>query len=130
MILNFENSSHSVKQTLEFTSPGWKKILLDPRFLDQGEKENWIRAELSNTWIPYFAGPEHKDWARDILGVRLQQIFGKEDDLSLLDRRPVREERTEDLRFLGMSDKEYEEYFYFRLLTDLKKGQVYSTFRC
>ncbi|TGL31568.1 hypothetical protein EHQ52_16705 [Leptospira koniambonensis] len=121
LILDLENSTHTVKQTLEFKSPGWKKILLDPKFLEQGEKDHWIRAEVSNTWVPYLAGPEHKDWARDVLGIRLQQLFGKEDDLSLLNKRPVREERTEDLRFLGMSDKEYEEYFYFRLLTDLKK---------
>ncbi|TGL58929.1 hypothetical protein [Leptospira sarikeiensis] len=124
LIVSLRNSSGKT-QDIEFSSPGWKKIVLNPAFLDLPNKNNdhpeMVQAELSQTWVPYFAGPEHKDWSRDELGVRLQQIFGMEDELPSLDRQPVREERIEDLRYSKMSEKEYEEYFYFRMLTDLKK---------
>ncbi|TGK03835.1 hypothetical protein EHO59_09895 [Leptospira semungkisensis] len=126
--LEFRNSS-GVFQSLEFSSPGWKKILLDPRFLEgEGSFDSslgLVKVELSNTWTPYEAGPEHKDWIRDKLGVRLQQTFGEE-----VPRQRMqfdREERIEDLRYLGMSGPEYEEYFNFRIFADpkLRPGTQY-----
>ncbi|TGK01746.1 hypothetical protein EHQ53_14790 [Leptospira langatensis] len=124
--LEFRNSS-GVSQSFEFSSPGWKKILLDPRFLKEGSEDPdaLVKAELSNTWTPYEAGPEHKDWILDRLGVRLQQTFGEEG--SRQGMQFTREERTEDLRYLGMSEKEYAEYFQFRIFADpkLRPGTQY-----
>lgn len=102
-------------QVLYFDSPGWKNVKLRPEFLNKGEN-NPIRAELSATWVPYGASGENKDWSRDLLGVRLQQTFGSE--IPRRNRFLIREERTEDLRYEGMSKKEYEEYFNFRLLSE------------
>lgn len=103
-------------QILEFDSPGWKRILLDPKFL---KRPSPVTAELSRTWVPYFAEAENKDWVYDELGVRLQQTFGAEVPRSGMQY--TREERSEDLRYLGMNEKEYREYFFFRLLSEPEK---------
>ncbi|EMY78507.1 hypothetical protein LEP1GSC060_3857 [Leptospira weilii serovar Ranarum str. ICFT] len=102
-------------QTFSFSEPGWKKILLEEPFLSKNP-ESPITAELSGTWIPYYAEGENKDWNYDRLGVRLQQTFGT--DVPRNGMQYTREERFEDLRFLGMSDLEYSKYFNFRLLDD------------
>lgn len=98
-----------------FSEPGWKKILLG-NFFDSGDPGLPITAELSTTWIPYYAEGENKDWNYDRLGVRLQQTFGA--DLPRSGMQYTREERLEDLRYLNMSDLEYSKYFNFRLLED------------
>ncbi|MGQ2799275.1 hypothetical protein ACT54M_02290 [Leptospira santarosai] len=99
-------------RTFSFSEPGWKKILLD----SFGDSILPITAELSNTWIPYYAEGENKDWNYDRLGVRLQQTFGT--DLPRNGMQYTREERLEDLRYLEMSDLEYSKYFNLRLLED------------
>ncbi|RHX91554.1 hypothetical protein DLM76_17700 [Leptospira yasudae] len=131
----------NVVQSFLFTEPGWKKILLDKAFYasdassdpnddvnsaaetDDGSsraknvpRDPLIHAELSNTWIPYYASGENKDWSYDRLGVRLQQTFGT--DIPRNGMQYTREERLEDLRYIGMSDLEYSKYFNFRLLDD------------
>ncbi|EMN42881.1 hypothetical protein LEP1GSC108_4021 [Leptospira weilii str. UI 13098] len=102
-------------RTFSFSEPGWKKILLG-NFFDSKDPGLPITAELSNTWIPYYAEGENKDWNYDRLGVRLQQTFGT--DFPRNGMQYTREERLEDLRYLGMSDLEYSKYFNFRLLED------------
>ncbi len=105
-------------QSFTFADPGWKKILPDRTFSD-GSENVPITAELSNTWTPFYAGGENKDWNYDSLGVRLQQTFGT--DVPRNGMQYTREERLEDLRYLNMSDLEYSKYFNFRLLEDYDK---------
>ncbi|AOP36659.1 hypothetical protein A0128_21670 [Leptospira tipperaryensis] len=102
-------------QSFTFTDPGWKKILPDRTFAD-GSENFPIAAEVSNTWVPFYAEGENKDWNYDSLGVRLQQTFGA--DIPRNGMQYTREERLEDLRYLDMSDLEYSKYFNFRLLDD------------
>lgn len=108
------NNARGDSQNFDFDTPGWKRILLDKKFLEKDR--SFITAKLSRTWIPYYAEPENKDWVYDRLGVRLQQTFG--DELPRSGMQYTREERSEDLRYVGMSDSEYREYFYFRLLAE------------
>ncbi|MBP7280174.1 MAG: hypothetical protein KBA66_01260 [Leptospiraceae bacterium] len=108
-------SGEGEKEEIVFAEPGWKKIKLSPKFQNQ---YSYITAELSKTWQPYLASGDRFDHSRDEVGVRLQQTFGLDKPLSGMQY--VREERIEDLRYLKMSDKEYEEYFYYRLLSDLE----------
>lgn len=116
LVLKLGNSS-GISQTFLFDTPGWKKILLRPEFLQ--EPKSLVLAELSETWVPYEAGPENHDWARDRLGVRLQETFGLSSPKK--DMYLEREERIEDLRYEHLSEREYEEYFHFRLLSDPEK---------
>ena len=108
---------HSEGETdvLVFTEPGWKKIKLNSKFQKQ---YSFITAELSATWKPFLAKEDRFDHSRDDVGVRLQQTFGLDRPLS--DMQYVREERTEDLRYINMTDAEYEEYFTYRLLSDFE----------
>ncbi|XDD52279.1 hypothetical protein AB3N59_18225 [Leptospira sp. WS92.C1] len=102
-------------QGFTFTEPGWKKILLTESFFMKSD-DTLVTAELSNTWTPFYAEGENKDWNYDRLGVRLQQTFGM--DAPRDGMQYTREERLEDIRFIGMSDLEYSKYFNFRLLDD------------
>ncbi|EMJ55964.1 hypothetical protein LEP1GSC013_0109 [Leptospira interrogans serovar Valbuzzi str. Duyster] len=102
-------------QSFSFIEPGWKKILLDNSFMVE-DPSLLITAELSSSWIPFFAVGENKDWNYDRLGVRLQQTFGTE--IPKNGMQYTREERLEDIRYLYMSDLEYSKYFNFRLLED------------
>ena len=92
---------HSEWETdvLVFTDPGCKKIKLNSKFQKQ---YSFITAELSATWKPYLAKEDRFDHSRDDVGVRLQQTFGLDRPLS--DMQYVREERTEDLRYINMTD--------------------------
>ncbi|TGM08261.1 hypothetical protein EHQ76_03830 [Leptospira barantonii] len=112
-------------QSFTFSEPGWKKILFENSFLsdesrgsDSSSEDSvsTIAAELSNTWVPFYAEGENKDWNYDRLGVRLQQTFGT--DVPRNGMQYTREERLEDLRYGNMSDLEYSKYFNFRLLDD------------
>ncbi len=108
-------ASEGESETFSFTQPGWKKIKLNPKFKKQ---YSFITAQLSKTWQPSLAKEDRFDHSHDEVGVRLQQTFGLEEPLSNMQY--VREERIEDLRYLKMSDAEYEEYFQFRLLSDFE----------
>jgi hypothetical protein len=94
---------------------GWKKIKLNEKFKDA---KSFLTAKLSATWQPYLAKEDRFDHSRDEMGVRLQQTFGLEKPLSNMQY--FREERTEDIRYLTMSDSEYTEYFNYRLLSDFE----------
>jgi hypothetical protein len=110
--LNFYDEQNNLIQKESFTSSGWKKITLK-------EKVKFLKCKLSNTWIPFQATEDRFDYAREKMGIRLQQTFGLEYPQS--EKHYLREERSEDLRFQNMSDSEYDEYFYFRLLSDVEK---------
>lgn len=97
-----------------FTEPGWKQIHLEN--FSPGEQ---IICELSETWIPFDASGDRFDYAKEPMGVRLQETFGL--DSPKRDYHIVREERSEDLRFKGMTEAEYRDYFQFRLLQDRDK---------
>ncbi|MDX1961160.1 MAG: hypothetical protein SFU98_21505 [Leptospiraceae bacterium] len=116
--------SNGKVQEVLFTQTGWKKIILDKKFLNQ----ELVTCKLSSTWKPVNASEDRFDYAREDLGVRLTQTFGLENSKS--DYHFIREERSEDLRFGSMSDKEYEEYFYYRLLSNPEKrpgiGYLYA----
>ena len=100
---------------ITFSESGWKKIKLNPKFVNE---KSYITVQLSKTWQPYLAKEDRFDHSRDEVGVRLQQTFGLDEPLS--DKQYLREERIEDLRYVNMSDKDYEEYFYYRLLSDFE----------
>jgi len=53
------------------------------------------------------------------MGVRLQQNFGLINPIQ--NQQYTRPVRSEDLRYLGMGDAQYERYFYYRLLEGLEK---------
>ena len=110
--LDFYDEKNHLVQRESFTDAGWKKILLK-------EKVKFLKCKLSNTWIPFFASNDRFDYAKEKLGIRLQQTFGL--DYPQNELHYLREERSEDLRFLNMSNNEYEEYFHFRLLSDVEK---------
>ncbi|GBF51935.1 hypothetical protein LPTSP4_34730 [Leptospira ryugenii] len=103
-------------QTETFHSPGWKQIFLQKKFQST---EGIIRAELSKIWYAHEAAGAYLDYHRDPMGVRLPQTFGLEEPLQ--GQQYIRPKRTEDFRFIGMPDKEYESYFAYRLLQGLEK---------
>lgn len=107
-------SKDSVQEEV-FSSPGWKKILLKEDFHPETE----ISAELSSVWVPFLAKEDRFDYAREEMGVRLQQTFGLEAPKQNLHSK--REERSEDRRYEKMSRENYREYFYYRLLADPEK---------
>ena len=107
--------SQTQKDEITFSESGWKKIKLNPKFVNE---KSYITVQLSKTWQPYLAKEDRFDHSRDEVGVRLQQTFGLDEPLS--DKQYLREERIEDLRYVNMSDKDYEEYFYYRLLSDFE----------
>ncbi|WCL47668.1 hypothetical protein [Leptospira sp. GIMC2001] len=107
-------SNQKTSQKLIIDSPGWKKIILEPELCDR----SIVKVHLSNIWKAYESNSFLKDYHRDELGVRLSQTFGLEKPK--VEMQYQREERTEDLRYLGMSDTEYREYFFYRLLADLE----------
>lgn len=109
--LSIKFSSDSWEETKNFAKPGWTKIQLDARHAGA------IKAELSTTWSAFEGTGFLKDYHWDPMGVRLTQTFALDEPIQ--DAQYVREERTEDLRYLSMDDDRYEEYFYFRLLEDL-----------
>nr|WP_243393305.1 hypothetical protein [Leptospira perolatii] len=130
-ILTIElKNSKGISQVFEFQSPGWKNIILKDEFYrnsvqeeaEISEKvEKWplVTATLSSTWVPFYASEENKDWNYDLMGVRLQQTFGSVPPRSGMQY--TREERSEDLRYINMGDREYESYFHFRLLSEPEK---------
>lgn len=113
--LSIELSSEDKSDTIVLKEVGWKKVKLNEKF--KGEK-TFLTAKLSATWQPYLAKEDRFDHSRDEMGVRLQQTFGLEKPLSNMQY--FREERTEDIRYLTMSDSEYTEYFNYRLLSDFE----------
>lgn len=104
-------SSEKNREERVFTEPGWQKIQLDN--IPYGMK---VTCELSDTWIPYEATGDRFDYAREPMGVRLQETFGLESPRA--NYHVLREERSEDFRFEGMNEDDYAEYFRFRLLQD------------
>ncbi|MCB1190588.1 MAG: hypothetical protein H7A23_19965 [Leptospiraceae bacterium] len=108
-------NKNGFKQVEKFASSGWKRIQLKSEFIQQ---KSLVTASLSNTWIPYEAKEDRFDHSKDMLGVRLQQTFGLEKPEN--GQQYTRVERLEDLRYIGMNDSDYENYFYFRLLDDLE----------
>ncbi len=107
-----KNSKGSL-QMLDFAKPGWTHVRLDEKFYAENIP---VTATLSNTWRPKDAKDDRFDHSNDEMGVRLTQTFGLEEPLS--DMQYVREERSEDLRYIGMGDDEYRKYFTYRLLDD------------
>jgi hypothetical protein len=101
-------------EIFEFKDTGWKQILL--KNFGVGD---FVNAELSDVFIPFDAEGDRFDYAKEEMGVRLQETFGL--DKPRQNYHVIREERSEDLRFLNMTEKEYEEYFQFRLLQDREK---------
>jgi hypothetical protein len=102
--------SESFSEAISLSKSGWVKISLNQNH------NGIVKATLSHTWSATTANSFLKDYHRDKMGVRLPQTFGLE--FPKQNAQYVREERTEDLRYIGMNDSDYEEYFYFRLLTD------------
>ncbi len=107
-------SSPADSEQFTFSQVGWQKIVLSK--FKVGES---VKAELSTTWKPFFASGDRFDYAREEMGVRLQETFGLENPHNNF--HVVREERSEDIRFETLTEKEYEESFQFRLLEDLEK---------
>jgi len=104
------------QQTNIFQKPGWNQVFLDSEFFGSPEL---VQGELSRTWKAPEATDAYLDYHHDPMGVRLTQTFGLTEPLSGLQyTRPL---RTEDLRYLNMGDKEYAEYFSYRLLEGLDK---------
>lgn len=122
LVINIYNSQKKV--SVSFATSGWKKIQLDSEFLRMNE---YVTVELSHTWSPFSAAGDRFDYSFDLMGVRLQQTFGLFEHKS--DVHFIREERSEDIRYISMDDKEYEKLFHFRLLSDLEKrpGILYIT---
>ncbi|MBE7413428.1 MAG: hypothetical protein L6Q54_06500 [Leptospiraceae bacterium] len=112
LILEITNAKKE-SQILEFTKSGWIQIYLDEKFFLSKEQ---VTVTLSDTWRPKNAKEDRFDHSNDDVGVRLQQTFGLEEPLR--DMQYVREERSEDLRYVGMSDAQYQKYFEYRLLDD------------
>jgi hypothetical protein len=108
--LKIQFQSDTFSETIMLYKSGWMKISLNQKHFGT------VKATLSHTWSATTANSFLKDYHRDRMGVRLTQTFGL--DLPAQNSQYNREERTEDLRYIGMSDSEYEEYFYFRLLAD------------
>lgn len=102
-------------QEFEFVKPEWAHIVLKEEFF---QPKISVTAELSATWRPCDAGEERFDHQREEMGVRLQQTFGL--DVPAQNMHYTREERSEDIRYANMSEKEYREYFQYRLLSDLE----------
>ena len=115
---NFQISFFCPKTSESFTwstsSSGWQKVLLPVSM-----KDCFVSATLSDTFEPRNATGVLFDYNKMKLGVRLQQTFGLEKPLQ--NRMYEREERLEDLGYASMSDPEYDEYFYYRLLSDPEK---------
>jgi len=104
------------KQVQVLDKPGWLQVHLDKSFY---ENPSLVTAELSDVWFANEAEGAYLDYHYDPMGVRLQQNFGLINPIQNQQyRRPV---RSEDLRYLGMGDAQYERYFYYRLLEGLEK---------
>ncbi|TGN19732.1 hypothetical protein [Leptospira idonii] len=112
--LSFSNASGKT-QKISLQKPGWKKVELDESFFHPLLP---ITAELSHVWYANQAEGAYLDYHYDPMGVRLQQTFGLEHPKE--NGQYIREPRTEDFRYLQMTDAEYERYFYFRLLEGLE----------
>ena len=104
----------SKKEEYLFKNPGWK--LISSALFIPGKT---VKAALSDTWEPFESSGFRFDYLHDKLGVRLQQTFGFDNPAN--DKYYQREERIEDLRFLGMSNEGYKQYFYEYLLKDAGK---------
>jgi len=108
--------SHKAKTfSFKFEKPGWKQVVLPKNFCEEGI----TKGELSRTWLAYEADGTYLDYHYDPMGVRLTQTFGLAHPRA--NSQYLRPKRKEDYRYLGMSDKEYEKYFNFRLLEGLDK---------
>ncbi|MCE9499965.1 MAG: hypothetical protein K8R21_05635, partial [Leptospira sp.] len=110
----FRNKSGMI-QEFEFVKPEWAHIVLKEEFF---QPKISVTAELSATWRPCNASEERFDHQREEMGVRLQQTFGL--DVPAQNMHYTREERSEDVRYANMPEKEYREYFQYRLLSDLE----------
>jgi hypothetical protein len=109
--LKIELKCNEDLQEFEFRTIGWQLIKPNINF------DNKITTmKLSNVWFPFKAKEDRFDYSKEAFGVRLSALFGKvsPDPLQYL----IREERSEDLRFENMDLSQYEEYFYYRLLSD------------
>lgn len=106
-----EFKSGELREEKKFMEPGWKKVQLKNFPIG-----SMITCEISKTWKPVEAGGDRFDYAREDMGVRLQETFGLE--FPERNAHTVRQERLEDLRFRNLSEPEYKEYFQFRLLQD------------
>ncbi|MCB1179922.1 MAG: hypothetical protein KDK36_20260, partial [Leptospiraceae bacterium] len=109
------NKNSDVIQKEIYTTPGWKKIILN----ENASEKDLITIELSNSWKANEAIGDRFDFHRDEMGVRLQQNFGERIPNRIY--HIYREERKEDRRYLNMSEDEYKEYFYYRLLDNFDK---------
>ena len=97
-----------------FSKTGWQRVKLQNFIV--GDR---VTAELSETWIPYKATEDRFDYAKEEMGVRLQETFGLESPHKNF--HIIREERSEDMRFETMTEEDYSNYFQFRLLQDREK---------
>lgn len=113
--ISIYDSNSVLKQKINFSKTGWQKITLDSKI----KLGSFVKAVLSETWKVSEATGDKKDYSHDLLGIRLQQIFGL--DKPLNDMQYVREERLEDLRYLSMNENEYTKYFEYRLLSDFEQ---------
>ncbi|MCZ8155570.1 MAG: hypothetical protein O9264_05600 [Leptospira sp.] len=113
--IQFQNERGRL-QVVTLRKPGWTQVHLDTGFY---EDQKQVTAELSQVWYAFEAEGAYLDYHRDPMGVRLQQTFGLERPLS--GQQYIRPRRTEDDRYIGMSDREYESYFYYRLLEGLDR---------
>ncbi len=105
-----------VSQTISVNKPGWNLFALNPEFFDSTEL---IQAELSRTWKAFEATQPYLDYHYDEMGVRLPQTFGLVAPRQ--NEQYLRALRSEDIRYVSMSDSDYEKYFQYRLLQDLEK---------
>jgi hypothetical protein len=98
---------------VQFDRAGWTKVQLPEEFFDNSQP---VRAKCNKVWYPNQAKGFLKDYHRDAFCVRLTQTFGTTTPRTNLQY--FREERIEDLRYEGMSEEEYREYFFYRLFSD------------
>lgn len=116
--LSIRSSDGVIRETINFHSPGWQKVYLTSDFWrERNQDKEQVHVELSQTWNAYEADGFLKDYHWDEMGVRLTQIHGLDHPKS--NQQYLREERKEDLRYLGMDDDTYRGYFSYRLLQDL-----------
>ncbi|WP_411821366.1 hypothetical protein [Leptospira sp. 'Mane'] len=101
-------------QAIVLDHSGWMKIELSSDFYSPLLS---VTAKLSRAWYANKAKGAYLDYHNDPMGVRLQQTFGLESPLKGMQYK--REPRSEDDRYIHLSDREYESYFYYRLLEGL-----------
>jgi hypothetical protein len=111
LVINIKSDRGDMEEFI-LKDVGWQQIVIQK--IGEGDK---VRAELSATWKPIHALGDRFDYAREDMGVRLQETFGL--DTPHKNFHVVREERSEDDRFVTLTEREYEDYFHFRLLQDL-----------